>query len=71
MLSSTPIEVEVERDYIVPNVLCLRDLVSRPENIDENGVRSFTGMDRNGLHYRNGLPEWTFICGFWCFKCIL
>ena len=19
---------------------------------------------RNGLNYRNGLPEWTFICGF-------
>ena len=25
-------------------------------------VRSFTGMDRNGPDYRNGLPEWTFIC---------
>ena len=27
-----------------------------------NTVRSFTGMDRNGPDYRNGLPEWTFIC---------
>ena len=25
-------------------------------------VRSFTGMDRNGPDYRNGLTEWTFIC---------
>ena len=25
-------------------------------------MRSFTGMDRNGPDYRNGLPEWTFIC---------
>ena len=25
-------------------------------------VRSFTGMDRNGPDYRNGLPEWAFIC---------
>ena len=25
-------------------------------------VRSFTGMDRNGPNYRNGLPEWTLIC---------
>ena len=25
-------------------------------------VRSFTGMDRNGPDYRNGLPELTFIC---------
>ena len=22
-------------------------------------VRSFTGMDKNGHSYRNGLPEWT------------
>ena len=22
--------------------------------------------ERNGLNYRNGLPEWTFICGFEC-----
>ena len=29
-------------------------------------VRSFTGMDQNGLNYRNGLPEWTFIYGFEC-----
>ena len=34
-------------------------------------VRSFTGMDRNGHNYRNGLPEWTICCGFGCFKCIL
>ena len=27
-------------------------------------VGSFTGMDRNGPNYRNGLPEWTLICGF-------
>ena len=26
---------------------------------------------RNGPNYRNGLPEWTFICGFECLQCIL
>ena len=25
-------------------------------------VRSFTGMDRNGPNYRNGLSEWTLTC---------
>ena len=34
-------------------------------------VRSFTGMDRNGHNYRNGLLEWTLCYGFVCFKCIL
>ena len=34
-------------------------------------VRLFTGMDRNGLNYRNGLPKWTFICGFECLLCML
>ena len=34
-------------------------------------VRSFTGMDRNGPNYRNGLPEWTLICAIECDLCIL
>ena len=33
---------------------------------------SFRGafVYRNGLNYRNGLPEWTFICGFEYLYCI-
>ena len=34
-------------------------------------VRLFTQMDRHGLNYQTGLPEWTFICGFECLLCIL
>ena len=34
-------------------------------------VRSFTGMDRNGPNYRNGLPEWTLICALKYDLCIL
>ena len=40
------------------------------EKIENKGcvrLPEWTGMDRNGLNYRNGLPEWTFICGFQCF----
>ena len=35
---------------------------STSKKYEKKAVRSFTGMDRNGPHYRNGLPEWTFIC---------
>ena len=34
-------------------------------------VRSFTGMDQNGLNYQNGLPEWTLICALEYFLFIL
>ena len=34
-------------------------------------VRSFTGMDRNGPNYRNGLPEWTLIRALEHFSCTL
>ena len=30
-------------------------------DITELAVHFFTGMDRNGHNYRNGLPEWTII----------
>ena len=33
-------------------------------------VRSFTGMDRNGPNYRNGLPEWSLICALKYDLCI-
>ena len=40
----------------------VRKLLDMKICIKLNSVRSFTGMDRNGPDYRNGLPEWTFIC---------
>ena len=36
-----------------------------------SSVRSFTGMDRNGPNYRNGLPEWTLTCAPEYFLCTL
>ena len=61
-------------DYVVPNVLSPRDLafffpsiLVCPQFEDyHQRVRSFTGMDLNGLNYRNGLPERTFIYGYEC-----
>ena len=41
------------------------------ELINSLPVRSFTGMDRNGPNYRNGLPDWTLICAIEYFLCIL
>ena len=33
-------------DYVVPNVLCLRDLVSRPDNMHTHfGNRQYMGID--------------------------
>ena len=34
-------------------------------------MRSFTGMDRNGPNYRNGLPEWTLTCAPEYFLCTI
>ena len=31
-------------------------------SLEFRAVRSFTGMDRNGPNYRDGLPEWTIKC---------
>ena len=48
--------------YRILKVLELYNLPSVPALIQQPPVRSFTGMDRNGPDYRNGLPEWIFIC---------
>ena len=41
------------------------------KDITNSTVRSFTGMDRNGPNYRNGLPEWTIKCAPEYFSCTI
>ena len=62
---------------IIPKVNSKKEVIwpeqkTRRTIIRKLPVRSFTGMDRNGSDYRNGLPEWTFICvlGYFSF-CLL
>ena len=36
-------------DYVVPKVLCPRDLVSRPDNMDETALSSSAGLSPKAL----------------------
>ena len=37
-------------DYVVPNMLSPRDLVSRPDNIDETVLHIFETLEKSTLH---------------------
>ena len=40
-------------DYVVPNVLCQRDLVSRPDNLNETLLHSSMDLRNKGRNSRD------------------